>query len=173
MDLADGTVEMLSFGPPEPTAQYSSTDPKIRRGFQPSYGGQLRCRRPLRRTPTVAGAAAAEAKPKRGGGPSFTLGPKDSLEGKLNYEGYMRVEGRLDGEVHVTGDIEIAQAATVTASIEASGVCRGGNVQGTVTARSKLTLSGSGKLIGDVHVAKLQVSDGASLNGNVRMGGFE
>jgi len=124
-------------------------------------------------SPDVAGGASAEAKRKLGGGPSFTLGPKDSLEGKLNYEGHMRVEGRLDGEVHVTGDIEIAQGATVTASLEASGVAVEGNVQGTVTARNKLTLSGSGQLIGDVHVARLQVSDGASLNGNVRMGGFE
>lgn len=85
----------------------------------------------------------------------------------------MRIEGRVNGEVHVTGDIEIAQGATVTATIEASGVAVEGNLQGNVIARRKLTLSRSGQLTGDVHVAKLQVSDGASLNGNVRMGGFE
>ncbi len=118
-------------------------------------------------------SAGAEAKSKRGGSPSFTLGPKDSLEGKLTYEGRLRVEGRLSGEVHVTGDIEIAHGATVRASLEASGVAVEGNLEGDVVARHRLTLSGSGRLTGDVHVAKLQVSDGASLNGNVRMGGFE
>ncbi len=121
----------------------------------------------------VVDAAGAEGKTKRGGHPSFTLGPNDSLEGKLTYEGWLRVEGRLDGEVHVTGDIQIAPSAKVRASLEASDVAVEGNLQGNVIAHQKLTLSGSGQLTGDVHVAKLQVSDGASLNGYVRMGGFE
>jgi len=123
-------------------------------------------------SPEVVDAAGGEGK-QPADQPSFTLGPKDSLEGKLTYHGRLRIEGRLDGEVHVSGDVEIARGATVKASLEASGVSVEGNLQGNVIARQKLTLSGSGQLTGDVHVAKLQVSDGASLNGNVRMGGFE
>jgi cytoskeletal protein CcmA (bactofilin family) len=44
-----------------------------------------------------------------------------------------------------------------------------GNVNGNVTARRRLTLGGSGRLIGDVRVGRLTVEDGASLNGNVTM----
>ena len=123
--------------------------------------------------PSLAVANQGEAESRGNGGPSFTLGPRDTLEGKLTYEGNLRVEGRAEGEFRVTGDIEVAHGATVRASLEASSVAVQGDVQGTVIARQKLTLSGSGQLTGDVQVGRLQVSDGASLNGNVRMGGFE
>ncbi len=123
-------------------------------------------------TPNLAVATEGAAESKHDGGPSFTLGPRDTLEGKLTYEGNLRVEGRVEGELHVTGAIEVARGATVRASLEASSVAVQGDVQGTVIARKKLSLSGSGQLTGDVQVGRLQVSDGASLNGNVRMGGF-
>ena len=124
-------------------------------------------------SPPRAVATEGEAESKRDGGPKITLGPRDTLEGKLTYEGNLRVEGRAEGEFRVTGDIEVARGATVRALLEASSVAVQGDVQGTIIARQKLTLSGSGQLTGDVQVGRLQVSDGASLNGNVRMGGFE
>jgi cytoskeletal protein CcmA (bactofilin family) len=99
-----------------------------------------------------------------------TLGHGDVLEGTLIYEGKLRVEGRVQGELHVNGDIEVARGAKVDASMEASNIAVQGDVRGPVNARNKLNLSGSGTITGDVQVAKLQVSDGATLNGNVRMG---
>ena len=45
-----------------------------------------------------------------------------------------------------------------------------GNVAGAVTAKGRLSLTGSGTLNGDVRVSKLSVEDGATLNGNVSMG---
>ena len=44
-----------------------------------------------------------------------------------------------------------------------------GDLKGNVTARRRLTLGGSGRLNGDVKVARLTVEDGATLNGNVTM----
>ena len=48
-----------------------------------------------------------------------------------------------------------------------------GEVEGRLTARDKLTLGKQAKLNGDVQVRRLQIEDGASLNGYVRMGDFE
>lgn len=120
-----------------------------------------------------AGAAAPQAGAMPDRGPRFTLGPSDSLEGKLTFQGSLRIEGRVVGELHLTGDIEVASSAVVTASLEASNVDVEGEVQGPVVAGKRLSIAGSGKLSGDVHVGRLRVTDGASLLGNVRMGGFE
>lgn len=103
----------------------------------------------------------------------FTLGPSDSLEGKLTYDGHMRVQGHAEGEFRVTGNIEVAAGATVKALLEASSLTVEGEVEGTLTARDKLTLGRSARLNGDLHVRRLQVEDGASFNGHVRMGDFE
>jgi cytoskeletal protein CcmA (bactofilin family) len=48
-----------------------------------------------------------------------------------------------------------------------------GAVEGAVTARDKLTLGKNAKLSGDIVVRRLQIDDGASLNGHVRMGDVE
>jgi cytoskeletal protein CcmA (bactofilin family) len=42
-----------------------------------------------------------------------------------------------------------------------------------VTARDKLTLGKNARLSGDIVVRRLQIEDGASLNGHVRMGDSE
>jgi len=112
---------------------------------------------------------------KRDGQKRFTLGPNDSLEGKLTYGGSMAVEGggRAEGELRLGGNIEVGNGSVVKALIEASNVNIKGEVEGRLTARDKLTLGKQAKLNGDVQARRLQIEDGASLNGYVRMGDFE
>ena len=111
---------------------------------------------------------------RRDGQRKFTMGPNDSLEGKLTYGGSMTVEGgHAEGEFRIGGNIEIGNGTVVKALLEASNVTIKGEVEGKLTARDKLTLAKSAKLNGDVQVKRLQIEDGATLNGYVRMGDFE
>src|SRR3981081_1853756 len=103
----------------------------------------------------------------------FQMGPNDILEGKLTYEGHVHVDGRAEGEFRVTGNIEVASGAKVKALLEASNVTIKGDVEGALNARDKLILGKNAKLNGDITVRSLQIEDGASLNGHVRMGDFE
>jgi len=110
---------------------------------------------------------------RRDGTNKITLGPGDSLEGKLNYNGHVSVQGRAEGEFRISGNFDVANGATVKALIEGSNVSIKGDVEGMLTARDKLTIGKSGKINGDITVKRLQIEDGASLNGHVRMGSFE
>ena len=110
---------------------------------------------------------------RRDGSNKITLGPGDSLEGKLNYNGHVSVQGRAEGEFRISGNFDVANGATVKALIEGSNVSIKGDVEGMLTAREKLTIGKSGKINGDITVKRLQIEDGASLNGHVRMGSFE
>jgi cytoskeletal protein CcmA (bactofilin family) len=126
----------------------------------------------------VAEAAANEAsedgvESRRDGANKFTLGPGDSLEGRLIYAGSIQVQGRAEGELHVGGNVEVVSGATVKALIDGTNVTVRGEVEGPVSARDKLTIGKSGRLSGDINVKRLQIEDGASLNGHVRMGSFE
>ena len=121
----------------------------------------------------VAEAAQDQTESKRDGLRMFTMGPNDSLEGKLTYDGHVHIDGRTEGEVRVTGNIEVASSAKVKALLEASNVTIKGEVEGALNARDKLILGKNAKLSGDITVRRLQIEDGASLNGHVRMGDFE
>lgn len=119
---------------------------------------------------------AAEGTPDRGesssaAGPSVTLGPRDSLEGKLTLEGDLHILGTAQGELKVSGDVSIENKATVRAPIEASNVAVRGQLDGDVTARGRLVVSGSGALSGNVKVSRLAVEDGATINGTITMDG--
>jgi len=113
------------------------------------------------------------AEGRRDGSNKITLGPGDSLEGKLNFAGSLSVQGRAEGELRISGNVDVAQGATVKALIEGANVTVRGDVEGPLTARDKLIIGKSAKLNGDVTVKRLQVEDGASFNGHVRMGSFE
>jgi cytoskeletal protein CcmA (bactofilin family) len=119
------------------------------------------------------GAAEDNGEAKRDGVRKFTMGPNDSLEGKLVYDGSVHVDGRAEGEFHVTGNLEVASGATARALVEATNVTVKGALEGAVTARDKLTLGKNARLSGDIVVRRLQIEDGASLNGHVRMGDSE
>src|SRR5438132_11585938 len=111
---------------------------------------------------------------KRDGLKKFTLGRNDSVEGKLASGGSMSVDGgHAEGEFRLGGNIEVGNGTVVKALLEGQNVTIKGEVEGKLTARDKLTLGKSAKLNGDVQVRRLQIEDGASLNGYVRMGDFE
>jgi len=113
------------------------------------------------------------AQDKKDGLRRFTMGPNDSLEGKLTYDGHVHLDGRAEGELRVSGNIEVASGAKVKALLEASNVTIKGDVEGALNARDKLVLAKNARLSGDISVRRLQIEDGASLNGHVRMGDFE
>jgi cytoskeletal protein CcmA (bactofilin family) len=123
---------------------------------------------------TAEGTTSVEnGEVKRDGKKQFSMGPQDVLEGKLIYDGSVHADGRLEGEVRASGNIDVANGAHVKALLEGANVTLKGNVEGMVTARDKLTLGRNARLSGDIQVRRLQIDDGATLNGNVRMGDFE
>lgn len=118
-------------------------------------------------------ASAENGEVKRDGRKQFSMGPGDILEGKLIYDGSIHADGQVQGEVRVTGNIDVASGANVRALLEGANVTLKGQVEGAVTARDKLTLGKNARLQGDIQVKRLQIDDGATLNGHVRMGDFE
>ena len=46
-----------------------------------------------------------------------------------------------------------------------------GKVTGSIVAESRLEVKASGRIEGDVHARRLQLEEGAVLNGTVNMGG--
>src|SRR5436309_13611099 len=90
----------------------------------------------------------------------------DILEGKLIYDGSVHADGHVEGELRVTGNIDVATGASVKALLEGANVTLKGQVEGMVTARDKLTLGKNARLSGDIQVRRLQIDDGATLNGH-------
>jgi cytoskeletal protein CcmA (bactofilin family) len=109
---------------------------------------------------------ASSAKP-------VTLGPRDVLNGTLTIDGDLHIEGTAEGEINASGDVEVEASATVRASLDGRNVTVRGNVTGNVTAHARLSVAGSGVVLGDVRAARLRVDDGGVVNGSITMGATE
>lgn len=98
------------------------------------------------------------------------IGPGSVFEGKLQSEAGIRIEGRISGEVTSGGDVIVGEHGEVEAGITARNVLIAGRVTGQVQASDKVTITSTGKLIGDIRSAVLAIEEGAYYEGSSMMG---
>jgi len=103
------------------------------------------------------------------GAKGVTLGPRDVLNGSLTLEGDLHIEGTAEGEINASGDVDVEASATVRARIDGRNITVRGNVTGDVVAHGRLTVAGSGIVLGDVRASRLRVDDGGTVNGSITM----
>lgn len=94
-----------------------------------------------------------------------------SMQGSLVFKDAvnLRINGRFEGNLETRGNLTIGQAAQVSADIIGDNVIIGGRVKGRITAKERLTLLPTAVVEGDIYPAKLNVAEGAILEGNCSM----
>jgi cytoskeletal protein CcmA (bactofilin family) len=108
---------------------------------------------------------------------SRTAGPAVSvlaagltIEGKIGGNGHLRVAGRFTGNIDVKGELTIEAGATIDGEVKADTVLVGGEVRGNVASKSRVDLTESGVLIGDLKAVSLTVAAGSKMRGLVEFG---
>src|SRR6516162_1413905 len=92
-----------------------------------------------------------------------------NITGELQFAGTLRIDGNFHGSIS-TGDLLIiGEHAMVHADIHAGDVEIHGQVLGTIEAKRRVEISGSGRVRGDVHAPVLIVNPGAQLDGRTHM----
>ena len=97
------------------------------------------------------------------------IGKNTKFKGTISGEGNVRIDGALDGEISSTGDIVIGEQGNVTATIKANNVLISGTVKGNIHVNSKLEITATGNLFGDVRASVLSIAEGAAFKGSSNM----
>jgi cytoskeletal protein CcmA (bactofilin family) len=100
---------------------------------------------------------------------STILGRETSFNGSLSFKKPLQISGEFEGEIVSDGYLVISEGAKVKANIKASTVVVGGLVVGNVTATSRLEMLSTGRVLGNIRTAKLQIADGVVFDGNCEM----
>jgi cytoskeletal protein CcmA (bactofilin family) len=90
-------------------------------------------------------------------------------KGVLNIQDSVRIEGQVNGEVEAKGTIHIAEGAVVEAKLKAAFIIVAGNFKGEVRCLEKLELLPKSKVQGDLETKMLNVHEGATVDGTIRM----
>ena len=94
-----------------------------------------------------------------------------SMQGTLSFKDpeNLRINGKFDGTLETKGNLTIGQSAQVTADILGDNIVIGGKVKGRITAKERLTLLPTAIVEGDIFPAKLNIAEGAILEGKCSM----
>jgi cytoskeletal protein CcmA (bactofilin family) len=99
------------------------------------------------------------------------LAPGSRIEGKVTFDRVTRVHGVIHGEVRATdGSVLIlAETSAIEGNIQADTLIVDGFVQGNIQARTKVLVSRTGRVIGDIEARSLQLEPGAFFEGRCKM----
>ncbi len=98
-----------------------------------------------------------------------TLGRETNFQGTLRFTESLRILGRFSGEIISPGRLVVEEGAEVKASIRVGSVVVGGVIRGNITAKNKLEMLATGKVIGNIRTAKLKIADGVVFEGKCEM----
>ena len=101
---------------------------------------------------------------------STTIGPDALFKGQLRFEKGLRLLGKLEGEIESKGQLHIGEGALLTGDARAGTIQLDGQVKGNLIADTKVHLSASARLEGDLETARLEVAEGAVLVGRCTIG---
>ncbi len=98
------------------------------------------------------------------------IGPGTRVHGDLETEGTVRIEGEVRGDVTADKAVVLGAEGVVEGDIRTHDAVLSGIVRGTVVAVSRLEVHASCRIDGEVRARRMQLEEGAVLNGSVAMG---
>jgi len=99
-----------------------------------------------------------------------TIGADAVFKGQLHFEKGVRLLGKFEGEITSAGQLVVAEGAALNGDVKAGIVRIDGNVKGNLDAQTKVQLTSSARLEGDVQAQRLEVAEGAVLIGRCVVG---
>lgn len=98
------------------------------------------------------------------------IGASTVVEGTVRSKGNLNVSGTVTGNIEVEGRTMVMPGGVVDGEIVTTSAEVAGTIRGTLVVRERLVLKASAVIEGDIRTEKLVVEDGATFNGECRMG---
>ena len=98
------------------------------------------------------------------------IGPGMRVVGDLDTDGTVRIEGSVQGDIRAGKAVVVGRDGQIRGDIFTQDAVVSGSVTGTLRAESRLEVQATSVIEGEVIAGRMQLEEGAVLNGSVRMG---
>ena len=98
------------------------------------------------------------------------IGPGMRIQGDCETEGAVRIEGMVHGNIRAGKAVVVGKDGTVEGDIFTQDAVISGTVKGTLRAESRLEIQSSSRITGEILAGRMQLEEGAMLNGTVQLG---
>jgi len=98
------------------------------------------------------------------------IGKGIEFTGDINFEGTLRIEGQVSGTIKgETGTVSIGDSGNVKADIISNICIIDGTLEGDLQAKTKVEITKTGRLRGNVITRDLVIAEGAIFEGSLEM----
>ena len=97
------------------------------------------------------------------------IGDNSKIEGLLLTSDSTRIDGLLQGKILSESSVIIGEHGVIRGDIKAVDILIAGTVYGNIRAESKIEITGTGRVLGDMFTKTLVIDEGASFKGNCTM----
>lgn len=98
------------------------------------------------------------------------LGPSITLRGELAGDEDLAIEGQFDGTINLREHcLTVGAQGQVKAEIQAARAIIMGTVTGNITARERIEIRKSGRVLGDLLAPGIAIEDGAYFKGSIEI----
>lgn len=98
------------------------------------------------------------------------IGPGMTVVGDCDTDGTIRIDGKVQGTIRAGKAVVVGKDGIVEGEIRTQDAVVSGSVEGTLTAESRLELQSTCRIQGEIFARRMQLEEGAVLNGKVSMG---
>jgi cytoskeletal protein CcmA (bactofilin family) len=98
------------------------------------------------------------------------IGPGMHVVGECQTDGTIRIEGTVQGTVRAGKAVVVGKDGVIDGDVFTQDAVISGRVNGTLVAESRLELQATCTIEGEVCARRMQLEEGAILNGTLRMG---
>ena len=98
------------------------------------------------------------------------IGPGMKVVGDCDADGAIRVEGTVQGNIRAGKAVVVGKDGVVDGDIFTQDAVIAGRVTGCLRAESRLEVQATSRIEGEIIAARMQLEEGATLNGSVKMG---
>ena len=92
------------------------------------------------------------------------------IVGDVETTGVLKVEGTIEGSIRSARQLLLGRQGQILGDVRATEAIIGGTVRGTVFTEERVEIQGTSTIEGDINTKSIVVLEGATINGNVRMG---
>jgi len=98
------------------------------------------------------------------------IGPGMKVVGDCDSDGAIRIEGAVEGNIRAGKAVVVGREGRVQGDIFTQDAVLAGSVKGVIRAESRLEVQATSQVDGEIIAARMQLEEGAVLNGTVTMG---
>jgi cytoskeletal protein CcmA (bactofilin family) len=98
------------------------------------------------------------------------IGPGMKVVGDCDTDGTIRIDGHVQGTVRAGKAVVVGKDGRIDGDVHTQDAVVSGRIEGTLTAESRLELQATCRIEGEVFARRMQLEEGAILNGTVHMG---